>query len=136
MTTNIFDDDWRDCLREQYLAVVRQQDATTRQSLMLVMYEVGFSEADLRELDIRATMHVDDVPDDFVPDMTLMQPAIHTGADLPDGGDADDDPQDDAIPPTFDETLAQAEPAPEDTEPAPPDDDTPDPDAPQQMSLF
>lgn len=65
---SIFADDWRECLREQYKHVVRQQDHITRRSLIAVLHSVGFTEADLRALEIEATMRADDMPDDFVPD--------------------------------------------------------------------
>lgn len=69
---SIFADEWRDCLRAQYRSVVRNDDQVTLKTLVGVMYEVGFSEAELRELYLQATMRADDVPDDFVPDMDIL----------------------------------------------------------------
>lgn len=133
-SSDIFADDWRDCLREQFRHVVRAQDKITEASLLSVMHEVGFSESELAELRVLATMRADAMPDDFSPDLDALQPeepAIYPAA-LPQV----DDPADDA-----------PEPAPvaDDAE-APLDDDLaadtelfvaePDPDTPRQLSLF
>lgn len=69
---SVFSDDWRDCLREQYQYVVRQQDRVTERSLLVVLHQVGFSDDELRQLKLAATMRADDLPDDFVPDMDLL----------------------------------------------------------------
>jgi hypothetical protein len=70
---SVFGDDWRDCLREQYKYVVQQEDNITKQSLTDVLNSVGFSERELTELGVEATMHVDDVPEDFTPDLNILQ---------------------------------------------------------------
>lgn len=64
---SVFSDDWRDCLRENYKHVVRNNDQVTKPSLLTVMNEVGFTEDDLRMLEIEATMRAEDMPDDYVP---------------------------------------------------------------------
>lgn len=64
---SVFAEEWRRCLREQYMYVIRSKDMLTAQSLTDVMHRVGFTDDDLRELRIRATMRADDMPDDFVP---------------------------------------------------------------------
>lgn len=69
---SIFADEWRDCLRAQYRSVVRADDQVTLKTLVGVMYEVGFSEAELRELYLQATMRAEDVADDFMPDMDIL----------------------------------------------------------------
>lgn len=69
---NPFDEDWRDCLRAHFAHVVHTQDKVTERTLPGVMLEVGFSEAELKELYLRATMRVDDVDADFVPDLELL----------------------------------------------------------------
>ncbi len=74
MTVNVFADEWRDCLRFHYIYVLRSNDKRTLASLMTVMNEAGFREDELRELAVRATAHVDDVPADFVPDLNILQP--------------------------------------------------------------
>ncbi|HVU11932.1 MAG TPA: hypothetical protein VHD90_11670 [Phototrophicaceae bacterium] len=73
MPANIFAEEWRDCLRAHYTTVVRTNDHVTEKTLRTVMFEAGFSEEDLRQLYIQATAHVDDVADDFVPDMEFVE---------------------------------------------------------------
>jgi hypothetical protein len=72
MTINPFDDEWRDCLRAHYAHVIRTGDKVTEPSLTVVLHQVGFSDSELAELRVLATMHVDDVPADFVPDLNVL----------------------------------------------------------------
>jgi hypothetical protein len=69
---NPFADDWRDSLRAHYMHAVRADDQVTLKSLNGLMHEVGFSDDELRELYVRATMHVDETAPDFVPDMKVL----------------------------------------------------------------
>lgn len=69
---SVFSDEWRRCLREHYKYVVRQQDNNTKETLTPILEKFGFREEELRRLAVEATMHVDDVADDFVPDMELL----------------------------------------------------------------
>jgi hypothetical protein len=71
---SVFTDDWRQCLREQYKHVIRTNDEVTRPSLTRVLYSVGFTDDELRQLAVEATMHVDDVPEGFVPDLDVLVP--------------------------------------------------------------
>ncbi|RMF79387.1 MAG: hypothetical protein D6737_11595 [Chloroflexi bacterium] len=98
---SIFEDEWRECLREQFMYVIRNNDTITEQSLTLVLHEVGFTDDELRELRLRATMHVDDVSDDFVPDFEAVAPPNETGEEptIYAGVDVAND----APPPTADE---------------------------------
>lgn len=75
---SIFFEEWIRCLREHYMQVIRQQDKLTEQSLVKVMLETGFSESELAELRLRATMHIDDVGEDFVPDLNILETASPT----------------------------------------------------------
>ncbi len=68
-----FFEEWIQSLREHYMNVIRTEDTVTEQSLIHVMHEVGFSEDELRDLRIRATMHVDEVGEDFVPNIDLLK---------------------------------------------------------------
>ena len=68
-----FSDDWRDCLKAHYTHVIRAEDHRTEKTLRNVLYECGFNADDLKEWYVLATMHVDDLPSDFVPDMELVQ---------------------------------------------------------------
>jgi hypothetical protein len=67
-----FSDDWRDCLRAHFAYTVRMQDVRTEHTLSAVMQEIGFSEAEMRELRVRATLRTEDVPPDFVPDLQAL----------------------------------------------------------------
>lgn len=71
--SSIFADEWRDCLREHYMYVIRERDEITRPTLTQVMLEAGFSESELAELRVRATMRADKMPEDFVPDMNVLE---------------------------------------------------------------
>ena len=156
MSENIFADEWRDCLRAHYMHVVRNNDHVTEPTLRVVMHDAGFSESELAELRVRATMHVDDVGADFVPDLDVLNPAapsepapagepageafysiatpVETDYPLPDEV-IDDALLTDELPPAgealTDETLTGEAPALE-----APDEPSPDPDAPQQLRLF
>jgi hypothetical protein len=73
MPPSIFADEWRECLRAHYTYVIRNQDRITERTLRGVMiHEAGFTDAELKELAVRATMRVEDAPD-LVPDLNLLQ---------------------------------------------------------------
>jgi hypothetical protein len=116
---SVFADDWRACLREHYMHVVRTDDRVTLPSLTLVMHEVGFSDDDLAELRVLATMRADDMPADYVPP-EVAAPRVFAAVAPPDEIEAEAD-----APP-----VEESEPEPE------PEPDADDPDAPQQLSLF
>lgn len=132
---NIFADEWRDCLREQYLYVVRENDQTTLVSLTQVMLNVGFTETELREFQVMATMHVDDVAEDFVPDMDILEPTIHAGVEVTSPEEAQAELADD-MPPTYEEVLEEAEATVIEEDEPEADDEPDDPAAPAQLSLF
>jgi hypothetical protein len=71
---SVFGDEWRRCLKEHYKYVVKNQDKRTEETLNPIMADAGFRENDLRQLYLEATLHVDDMPDDFVPDMERVAP--------------------------------------------------------------
>jgi hypothetical protein len=74
MPTSIFADEWRDCLRAHFTNVIRTEDKITERTLRGVMiHEAGFTDAELKELAVLATAHVDDAPADFVPDLEILQ---------------------------------------------------------------
>ena len=72
---SIFADEWRDCLRAHYMTVVRNNDRITEKTLHGVMFEAGFTEAELTELTVRATMRAEDMDADFVPDLEILEAA-------------------------------------------------------------
>lgn len=121
-----FSADWHDCLRAHFAYTVRMQDVRTEHTLSAVMQEIGFSEAELRELRVRATLRMEDVPPDFVPDLqalteqappeaarvfavaavpeALAEAVQEAAPDVEDEAAIDaDDPQEDAAPPSADE---------------------------------
>ena len=69
---SIFSMDWRACLREQYKQVFRIQDSSVKESLTDIMLRAGFTEAELAQLCIEATMRTEDAPADFVPDLDIL----------------------------------------------------------------
>jgi hypothetical protein len=72
---SVFSDEWRACLREQYKYVILNNDQVTLRSLLPILERVGFTEGELAQLRVEATMHVDAVPADFVPDLDILKPA-------------------------------------------------------------
>jgi hypothetical protein len=142
---SIFKDEWRECLRAHYMDVVRRDDQRTLKSLVRVMHDTGFSDDELAELRVRATMRVEDMPEDFVPAMRLYQvnadpPAVQDNISQPDdvppeqphiGDEMTDVVQDDL--------LEDAEETPDESQddvPAETEGEQEDPDAPEQLSLF
>lgn len=69
---SIFGGEWRRCLKEHYKYVIQSDDKATLDTLLPIMDRAGFREAELRQLYLEATMHSDDLPDDFVPDFDLV----------------------------------------------------------------
>ena len=139
---SIFAGEWRACLREHYKYVVRQDDESTRRTLAAVLHSVGFSEDELARLGVEATMRADDMPDDYVPDMDILQQDADDRGFQPHPAEgtcpacmAIDESQ-------FDEDGQPIDPDPEaaDHEPgsvvAMPDEDEDDADDPQQLTLF
>ena len=129
---SVFANDWRDSLRAHFIEVVRRNDKKTEESLLGIMYDVGFREEELRQLKLEATMRAEDLADNFIPDLALPSPeetkgSVHPAVAVAEAAEdtyepeaelhqhADDDPANEAV---------------ED------DDNQPDPNAPQQMSLF
>ena len=152
MTENIFADEWLECLEAHYIHVIRIKDKVTEPSLSIVMHSAGFSDARLAELRVRATMHVDDVGSDFVPDLDVLE-AYDYQHTTPEAVEAhvynipiDVVPVSTEVAPSLEVELVsrnddvpQAEVEPEtfeDQVPIEPEPEQEDPDAPQQLSLF
>lgn len=70
---NPFDQEWRECLRSHYVYVIRSGDEATEKTLAGVMQQAGFDEKTLIELRIRATMRVEQMDEDFVPDFAALE---------------------------------------------------------------
>ena len=77
---SVFFDEWLRSLRAQYQHVVQTEDRVTLPSLTEVMQQVGFSEAELRQLRLDATLRADEVGEEFVPDLAILDEAQLTGA--------------------------------------------------------
>lgn len=131
MSENIFERDWRDCLEAHYMHVIRTNDRVTLPSLTYVMHQAGFDDAQLAELRVRATMHVDDVGADYMPDMNALEAARPADAArsfaVPEG-----------VPAASNADAAAAALLKQAAEDAPlnADQAEDDPDMPQQLSLF
>jgi hypothetical protein len=80
--SSIFADEWRDCLREHYMYVIRERDEITRPTLTKVMLEAGFTDSELAELRVRATMRADEMSENFVPDLDVLEAKIHPVAEV------------------------------------------------------
>ncbi len=149
---SIFSDDWRDCLEAHYKDVVRRDDKLTEDTLVGVLHDVGFRDADLQQLKLEATMRAEDMQGDFVPELDVDgmdddTSTTHMGVDVPTAEtpleevipphEVEPDPDDNFLP----EDVAVVEEPEGEEAPAeaPEDDETPDepdPNAPQQMSMF
>ncbi len=69
---SVFFDEWLKSLREQYKYVIRNNDNVTLPSLTKVLHDVGFTDDELAHLRVEATMHIDEVGEDFVPDLQVL----------------------------------------------------------------
>ena len=163
---SVFFEEWMRSLREQYKYVVRRQDKVALPSLTAVLHQIGFTDDELAQLRLEATMHRDDVGADYVPDMTILAGQAHPDeCRCPQCLPIDESRFDDEGQPLADDERAQAEQpsgqvfaaAPWESEEAEAGDDQPladdindneeglaeaeeqpaeDPDHPQQTSLF
>jgi hypothetical protein len=77
MSENVFANEWVECLEAHYMHVIRTKDKVTEPSLSIVMHSAGFTDKQLAELRVRATMHVDDAGEDFVPDLEVLDAHDH-----------------------------------------------------------
>ncbi len=78
---SVFFEEWIRSLREQYKHVVRQDDRVTLPSLTAVMLDVGFSEDELAQLRVEATMHVDEIGADHAADMEILRHSLPHAAE-------------------------------------------------------
>jgi len=80
---NIFAEDWRNCLRAHYIYIIRSGDTLTEKSLYDVMAQAGFSEAEIHQIHLEATMHIDDSGADYVPDESVAEYFAAVGEPTP-----------------------------------------------------
>jgi hypothetical protein len=69
---SVFSGEWRRCLKEHYKYVVKSQDKRTETTLTPILNRFGFTETELQQLYIEATMRAEEMPDDFMPDMQRL----------------------------------------------------------------
>lgn len=133
-----FHEYWRDALRAHYLHVVRTGDRRTEISLRgLLLNQLGFSEAELKALYIQATMHVDQVGADFVPDDAFIRALEAEAQTLIQTETPPIAPETiAAIAEQMDAHRAKQEPEPSDVRPLDPPDEPAPPTGPTQLSLF
>jgi hypothetical protein len=76
METNPFETQWRECLRAHYTHVIRVQDVGTERTLSKILKRLNFTDAELAELRVLATIRTEDMGEDFVPDMAALGEVI------------------------------------------------------------
>lgn len=70
-SSSVFGDAWRECLRAHYKHAVRNNDQVTLKTLKPVLQnKIGFSDSELRQLYVEATMRADEI--DFIPDFDAL----------------------------------------------------------------
>lgn len=129
---------WRDALRAHYTHVVRSGDARTEVTLRgLMLNKLGFTDGEMKTLYVEATMHVDQVGADFVPDAVFMR-SLESEAETLIGSDVPEIAPEAiaAIAEQMDARLADQQADPATAEPVDASDDAPPPDTPAQLSLF
>ncbi|HLU12065.1 MAG TPA: hypothetical protein VK003_20485 [Oceanobacillus sp.] len=134
---SIFSEDWRECLRAHYMYVVREQDVKTERTLRGVMHNIGFGDDELNELRVLATMHVDQVGTDFVPDLRILEETTET-VEATDEAPQPEEPAPEIVD-DLDATVPDSiEPAEEEITQEEPYEEPPQPDdsGPAQLSLF
>ena len=143
MSENVFADDWHECLQAHYMHVIRTRDKVTEPSLTVVMHNAGFNDSELAELRVCATLHVDDVGADFVPDLNILNaaPPPDEPRIFPVAVDLVPEPEaplmltdDDLLTGETEIDEPETEPPVDESVQAVPEDD--EPDEPQQLSLF
>lgn len=73
MPRSPFADDWHAAQEQHFQHILRTGDAGARRDAIALMQQAGYDEAAIQALYIRATMHMDDIPPDFVPDMEVIE---------------------------------------------------------------
>jgi len=136
----IFADDWREALEAHYRDVVRRNDQQAEETLKGILNSVGFTDDDLRQMKLEATMRAEDLQGNFVPQLDVD--VGQTSGTLQPGIDLSDQEEPGEVAQITAENAAQAEPEEllKPSEPEASEDDEinseDDEDSPQQMSLF
>lgn len=77
-----FREDWLACMRAHYTHVIRTSDTVTEKTLRGVLQTLGFSETELTQMYVEASMHVDQVGADFVPDPEMIDSLVQQAAEM------------------------------------------------------
>ena len=148
---NPFADDWRESLRAHYMHVIRVEDKVTERTLSRILLRLNFTEAELAEMRVLATMRTEDMDEGFVPDFEAVEAMIAAETQAVQQEIASDSaptappPAEAPLFPSIAMPEASAQPvedAPPEAEPAaeepPPSDEyyAPPDDTPTQLSLF
>jgi hypothetical protein len=145
-----FHAEWRRCLREQYKEVIRSHDTVTERTLVKVLYRVGFTDDELRQLYLEATMRAEGLADGMQPDMSKLPLTMHPAECTCDACQMDimlDAGHDDEGQPLAPEIVAEPDPEPmgnifpvakmeEQPEPEDIEEDAPPKISPKQLSMF
>lgn len=70
---SFFAAEWRACLAEQYQQVVRGSNRAQRDDYAQTLRDAGFSESEIAQLYLDATLRQEDLPAGFVPDLALLE---------------------------------------------------------------
>lgn len=135
---NPFIDEWRECLRSHYIYVIRSGDEATERTLTGVMVQAGFDEKALIELRIRATMRVEQMAEDFVPDFAALEEQFAAQVESQVANQQITAEPATGAQPGVEITEEAMQPEEPPVEPPPPSDEyyAPPDDTPQQLSLF
>jgi len=68
-----FRDDWHDAQEAHFQYISRVGDAHQRAAARAAMAQAGYSEEEIAQLYVAATMHQDDLPDGFVADVEVIE---------------------------------------------------------------
>lgn len=68
-----FADDWRDSLEAHFKTVSRLGDSTQRADARAALQQAGYSREQIALLYVEATMDPDALPDDFSPDLAMIE---------------------------------------------------------------
>jgi hypothetical protein len=123
---NIFEEDWRDCLRAHLFHVLRERDTRNEHSLISVLLQTGFTEDEISALRTQALMALGLYPQEGEEVLTevLAESAAESPVEETPAPSAEITPE--SEPDTQSDIQADAAPPKRDAPPAPP----------VQLSLF
>lgn len=72
-TPSPFSTDWHAAQAAHFMHTCRTGNAQARAAAREAMSQAGYSDDEIAKLYIAATMHQDDLPDDFTPDVAVIE---------------------------------------------------------------